>query len=112
MPCRHDDDVRITTGYGELPRVRMAQGGRGVCRQKQHRHGLAYHERAPDDRHLGASKLHAIIVEKLHDGLGRAGREPHLPVREHAVERACGDAVDVLCDVERRAGGPLVERPR
>ena len=50
------------------------------------------------------------MVEKGDDRLGRAGREARRLVREDPVERARGDAVDVLRGVEGGTGGVLVER--
>jgi hypothetical protein len=106
------EHLRTTALLGKVARVRMAHRDGGVRRLEHTRDRLADDKGTSDDGDVGPIQRTAIVVEQRHHGLRRARCEPTRSAREHPIQRAWRDAIDVLGRVERRAGGLLVERGR
>ena len=68
--------------------------------------GLAHHQAAADDHRPAACRVHAVIVQQLQAGLGRAGGEA-APAGQQSRQGAGGHAVHVLVRGQKPPGGFL-----
>ena len=112
MTGGHDENLRLAADGGEIPRARVAHGKRRVSGKQHHRHRTADHETAPDHRRARALYLDAVVIQKFHHALRRAGGKALAAAREDGRETREGHAVHVLHGGERLADPPLVEMLR
>ena len=82
-----NDDVGGAAGGGEVSRVRVADGHRGVSRQKKRGHGPTDHERATHHGHAGTVEGDSVVIENGKNRLGRAGSKARPPAGQRGEKR-------------------------
>ena len=76
--CGDNDQIRVSGDRGHIFGPCMADRYRSVLLDQHHRGGFADDQAPADDNCLFTGAVIAIMVEDLHAGLGRTGRETDL----------------------------------
>ena len=101
-----NDDVRVPAQGRYVPGAGVAHGNGGVAALEQQGGGLAHHQAAAHHHRPAARRVHAVIVQQLQAGLGRAGGEA-APAGQKSRQGAGGHAVHVLVRGQKPPGGFL-----
>ena len=64
----------------------MAYGHGGVLLDQHHGSRLSYYEASTDDNRLLACAVNSVVIQNLHAGLGRTGREANLLSGKYAAK--------------------------
>jgi hypothetical protein len=73
--CGHDY-VRFPAYRGQVARPRVADGNGGVLSDQQQRDGFAHGNGTAHDNHPLPAQRDLLVMQDLHHGGGRGGREP------------------------------------
>ena len=100
---RRDQNVRLFCDGRHIDRACVAVDDRCVLMHQQHADRSPDHQRTPDHRRLLALWVDAVVAQKLHRRLRRAGRKADLCVGEHTGQRRVCAAVHILFGIEHPA---------
>ena len=103
-------NIRRAAQRGQVLRLGVADGHRGVALHQQQGERPAHHKAAADDHGVLAAQGHAVVVQQLQTGLRRAGAEALSAAREESGERGGPDPVHILLRVQPTAHHAVVDR--